>query len=297
MKKRIISIQATAALLSLPLLVLAESDFSVSAWRLVAQSHFIVVGTLDIPVEDLRQAIESGDHRYVELRVAPFELVKGSIERKDLKVRYFTQEAWYAPRPDSVIKMHRKNALLFLIQVDDPYSQGLYFSGHTPAALQLVSEENVDLIRKEVHRQQDLLASFSQPRDSKIEAQYDAVDILIKKSLRKETQHAAFAELEALGKVAVPAMILLMDDRRPLPIKGISLRNKSENAFEGLRHYSPELVVDAMAALLNQLTGEGFGSIYNGASERERRETVNGWRIYLHYSGMLPPNETLQPTQ
>ena len=151
MKKRIISIQATAALLLLPLLVLAQSDFSVSAWRLVAQSHFIVVGTLDIPVEDLRQAIQTGDHRHVELRVAPFELGKGSIERKDLKVGYFTQERWYAPRPDSVIKMHRKNALLFLIQVDDPYSQGLYFSGHTPAALQLVSGENVDLIRKEVH--------------------------------------------------------------------------------------------------------------------------------------------------
>ena len=72
-----------------------------------------------------------------------------------------------------------------------------------------------------------------------------------------------------------------MDDRRRLPDPRISLRNKSPQAFEGLRHYGPEKVVDALAAILNQITGQHFGFIYNGATDAERTQTVRRWRDYL----------------
>jgi hypothetical protein len=49
-----------------------------------------------------------------------------------------------------------------------------------------------------------------------------------------------------------------MDDRRSLPDPRISLKNKSPQAFEGLRHYGPQEVVDALAAILNQITGQKF---------------------------------------
>ncbi len=39
-------------------------------------------------------------------------------------------------------------------------------------------------------------------------------------------------------------------------------------------------MVDALAAVLNQITGRNFGFIYNGASEEERRSAVDGWRHY-----------------
>lgn len=96
-----------------------------------------------------------------------------------------------------------------------------------------------------------------------------------------EAQHRAFAELEAMGCAAVPSIIERMDDRRELPDPNISLRNKSRQAFEGLRHYGPKKVVDALAAILNQITGQDFGFIYNGGTEAERAETVRGWHDYL----------------
>jgi hypothetical protein len=107
------------------------------------------------------------------------------------------------------------------------------------------------------------------------------VAILIGNMLNKRTEHRAFADLEALGCAAVPAIIKRMDDRRTLPDPTIALVNKSPDAFEGLRHYGPKKVVDALAAILNQLTGEDFGSIYNGATDEERTRAVNRWRDWL----------------
>lgn len=72
-----------------------------------------------------------------------------------------------------------------------------------------------------------------------------------------------------------------MDDRRDLPDPRISLANKSPDAFEGLRHYGPKQVVDALAAILNQITGQDFGFIYNGGTNAERKETIDGWREFL----------------
>ena len=96
-----------------------------------------------------------------------------------------------------------------------------------------------------------------------------------------ERQQALFDQLIAKGPDAVPTIIALMDDRRRLAVPAISLVNKSPDAFEGMRHYGPELMVDALAAVLNQITGEHFGFIYNGASDAERRATVTAWRKYL----------------
>jgi hypothetical protein len=104
---------------------------------------------------------------------------------------------------------------------------------------------------------------------------------LIEQMTKQRTEQKAFAELEALGCAAVPATIRRMDDRRNLPDPRISLRNKSPKAFEGLRHYGPEKVVDALAAILNQVTGQDFGFIYNGATDEERSKAVQEWREYL----------------
>lgn len=107
------------------------------------------------------------------------------------------------------------------------------------------------------------------------------VAVLIGQMLEADTEHKAFLDLEALGCAAVPATIRQMDDRRKLPNPAISLRNKSPNAFEGIRHYGPVEVVDALAAILNQVTGQDFGFIYNGATDEERANAVQGWRKFL----------------
>jgi hypothetical protein len=107
------------------------------------------------------------------------------------------------------------------------------------------------------------------------------VAVLIENMIEEKTEQRAFSELESLGCSAVPAIIKRMDDRRKLPDPRISLRNKSPDAFEGIRHYGPQVVVDALAAILNQITGRHFGFIYNGATEVERTKTIQGWRDFL----------------
>jgi hypothetical protein len=63
------------------------------------------------------------------------------------------------------------------------------------------------------------------------------VAALIEKTLSEKTEQKAFADIEALGCPAVSAIIGRMDDRRKLPVPRISLRNKSPQAFEELRHW------------------------------------------------------------
>ena len=107
------------------------------------------------------------------------------------------------------------------------------------------------------------------------------VAVLIESMLKVSSEQKAFSELESLGCPAVPAIIRRMDDRRILPDPRISLRNKSPHAFEGVRHYGPQQVVDALAAPLKQLTGQDFGFIYNGATDEERTKAIRGWRAFL----------------
>jgi hypothetical protein len=107
------------------------------------------------------------------------------------------------------------------------------------------------------------------------------VAVLIERMLNADTEQKAFFDLETLGCAAVPATIQRMDDRRTLPDSRISFRNKSPNAFEDVRHYGPVQVVDALAAILNQVTGQDFGFIYNGATDEEREKSVRGWRGFL----------------
>ena len=123
------------------------------------------------------------------------------------------------------------------------------------------------------------ISGYGQNSSPKIDKR---VAVLIERMSDQKTEQQAFADLESLGCPAVPAIIERMDDRRKLSDPRISLRNKSPDAFEGLRHYGQEKIVDALAAILNQITGKNFGFIYNGATDAERDKTVRGWRDFLH---------------
>jgi hypothetical protein len=250
-------------------------------WPLVAKSHLIVTGTLIVPVEQIRACLISNEHRYVELIVITDQFLKGNAAEQ-LAIRWYTEPRDYAPHPEHVMSFDGKKSFLFLVHVDDDPAGAFYFVRNAGPALSDLEEAFLEQLQSEITVQRELLARFEEIFPPDDEPLSDRVANLIEATTREATQSRAFRRLETLGSRAVPAIIMLMDDRRDLAVPEITLRNHPGH-WEYVRHYGPEKVVDAMAAILNQITGVSFGNIYNGGSERERREVVNGWRVYLYY--------------
>lgn len=151
-----------------------------------------------------------------------------------------------------------------------------------------VREPDEAFLERVRHRQRLHEAMAQQPLAIERERE-ERIRAILRRIVRdEEHQQRAFAQLLALGEPDVPALIAAMDDRRRLPVRSIRLENRAADAFEPYRRYGPELVVDAVDAILNQLTWESFGSIQNGASDAEREACVRGWRIYAHYLTRRP---------
>src|SRR5688572_10917120 len=99
----------------------------------------------------------------------------------------------------------------------------------------------------------------------------------------------AFRQLEALGEVAVPCIVSHLDDMRPLPNPQISFTNRDPRAFEEYAHYEAELVHDALAAILRQITDEDIGAFDadRPSAERDllRQRSRHRWIVWCrtHY--------------
>ncbi|EIZ79892.1 RDD domain-containing protein [Novosphingobium sp. Rr 2-17] len=193
-------------------------------------------------------------------------------------LRFYPQDATYKPSNGAMLGLAGEPAILFLTRVDDG-PVGLYFAGYTPDALKRATDLTVAAARAEAARQAQIVASWradtTLPHFAEVRALIASLG-----QVNGDQQQRVFDRLEALGEVAVPAIIAQMDDRRPLRTQAISLVNHAQDAFEGMRHYGPEQVVDGLDAVLNQVTGESFGSIVNGGSTRQRDAVVAGWKVF-----------------
>jgi len=101
-------------------------------------------------------------------------------------------------------------------------------------------------------------------------------------TLSEESGTAAFTELESMGIEIVPHLICHLNDMRPVAMSEITLENDWPSAFEALRHYGPKTVHDALAAILNQITGQRFLFVYNGATPQEREENRKKWIVWYN---------------
>ena len=121
-----------------------------------------------------------------------------------------------------------------------------------------------------------LLSSCANGRAA--ESMNSRVSRLIDETTKSEkSAQKAFNELEVLGNQAVPYLVGNLGDMRPLATREIALENRASDAFEGIRHYGPETVHDALAAILSQVTGKSFIIVYNGATPNEREENRVKW--------------------
>lgn len=121
-----------------------------------------------------------------------------------------------------------------------------------------------------------LTACVSQS-DSMAKAVSERVEDLTK---TPASQERALRELEEMGSSAVPFIVGHLGDVRSLAEPRMSLVNHASDVFEGLRHYSPKTVHDALSAVLNQLTGESFEFVYSGATAEKRASNQTRWTAW-----------------
>lgn len=244
--------------------------------KLVAESDVIVVATPNVPVTAIQSAMQEDAPDYIDVPLSGASSLKGVNAGSNLTLKIYPKNTTYAPSPEALVEQTGKPTLLFLTRVDQG-PVGVYLTNSLDA-LQDASSARVDAVRAEVHRQEALSrgspANGSQPYFKEVRDLLSGLP-----QATPERQEEVFRKLEALGAAGVPAIVAQMDDRRPLAVPQITLVNHSPNAFEGLRHYGPSVVVDALDAILNQITGFG-GFVVNGGSERERQAAVAAWRVY-----------------
>jgi hypothetical protein len=249
---------------------------------LVAQSMVIAQGTLTAPIKAIETCIASDKHDYVDLQLSSVELLKGAADPV-LKIRWFTRPEDYSPSLADIRRLNSKKVLVFLIAIANPSVKGLYFAGYTSEALRVADEGVVRAVRDEIGIQRKLLAEFNRNFPAANEPLYVRIKALIDALTVEKTEGEAFDKLMHLTPEAAPAVIMLMDDRRDLPNPHVSFES-SPGGFEGITHYGPQKVVDALSIILPGLAHRNFVSTVNGGSEEERQAAVDGWRIYLSKS-------------
>ena len=245
--------------------------------NLLAGSGLVLVGRMEVPKQRLLEEARNPSPDYLDIPIQISGVVKGE-NVASATVRFYPRDAAYKPSNDSVLRLAGAQAILFLTRVDDG-PVGLYFAGYSPDALKPATDQTLEAAREEASRQAKIINSWHEDTTLPRFGEVRALIARLGRVSGDEQQHV-FDKLERLGDEAVPAIISQMDDRRTLQTQAISLVNHAKDAFEGMRHYGPKQVVDGLDAVLNQITGESFGSITNGGSDRQRAATVAGWRVY-----------------
>ncbi|MDF7774386.1 hypothetical protein P1X14_03935 [Sphingomonas sp. AOB5] len=243
--------------------------------NLLAGSNLVLIGRMTAPAQLAGEA-EKPSPGYLDIPVVVDGVLKGDAA-DHVSLRFYPKDAPYKPSNDDVLRLTGVPAILFLTRAED----GLYFAGYTPGALTRATDLAVGTTRAEISRQEQIAGAWR--IDTRL-PRFGEVRTLIARlgHVRDDAQRSIFEQLEALGSEAVPAIIAQMDDRRPLLTQEISLINHDPDAFEGITHYGPEQVVDALNAVLTHITGVSFGSISNGGSDRERDAAIAGWRVYAN---------------
>jgi hypothetical protein len=256
-------------------------------WRPSAAAEHVAVGTLHVPVDEIRADIASGSTRYIDVAISIDATLKGELPTVTA-IRHFTRDRSYNISNDALIALDGQRVILFLVRG----LGGLYFPNIGPEALQPAFPSSVAELRTEIARQDLVSRSWMPHPDSPHRAEVQA---LIERLLLVTTQDRAVQELDALAPDAIIAIIDLMDDRRQLGKRRIALRNRFPNAFEAYAQYGPEMVIDVCVGILTGSARAGFfSSIVNGGSEQERQMAVAAWRVYAdivlnHPKELEPP--------
>jgi hypothetical protein len=255
-------------------------------WRSIAASTLIVKGVFQVDTNKIKEIKESKND-YIEIKLIIDSVLKGNIPPKEITIQdYICSKDWKWPYCDEtdLVQFNKKRTII-LLGKDGITSQEIYIYSNPYYKIEsifLESEESK--IKEEIAKQEMITKDVNLHSICSNDSVSSKVKNLIENMLIKANAEEAYAELEKMGFDAVPSIICHMDDRRDLALKGISLKNKNPEFWEANRHYGPKVIVDVLAAILNQITNECFNFIYNGGNEEERANEVRAWRTYLWHA-------------
>lgn len=249
-------------------------------WAVLAASHYVLRGTLKAPVEELARRLAEDEHAYVDLEIEAPESLYGQLGGTPPKLRYYSRPLPYAPHPERVMALDGQAVIACLALLDQPYNKGLYLSGFDPSALRAASEPLLSSTRAELAAQAALLDRYLLRPHTELEPEEEVVQELLVRLGLPGQGYVAWNDLFSMGPRIAPAVVRHMDDRRPVGAEALPLHSRQPTAAGRPTHFAPQLVVDALSGLLNELVGAAFGNILNGASERERQAEVRAWRIW-----------------
>jgi hypothetical protein len=253
---------------------------------LFMESNVVATATLAVEKGAVRRAFGASGG-YFDLVFVNLKSIGGKAPSR-ISVRVFAKKQRGYVQPEQMERLAGEPVLVFLTRASD----GEFYLVGQEKALQPATAAIIDAAEAERDRQWAILRAWKPDRTL---PHYGEVHSLVAKlaaipkpargnNAAYDEAHARqdeiFARLETLGKSAVPAMAAHLDDRRPLAVEQISLVNHSSQAFEAMRHYGPEQVGDALAAILGQVAGISFDPIYNGGTDAQRRSAIAAWRIY-----------------
>jgi len=196
-----------------------------------------------------------------------------------------------------------KEALVFL-RVFSSRSGRTYFEIEWfPSSVQQYSPASDAALREELRNQDRMVSEVKAlldargfPGEEQIKAQ--TALLLNPSTYRVEDRFssvssvpAPLAALEALGEPAIPALVKLLDDRRPLPGGKVEITQRTSNTVNFL---SAGEVVDVLSRVLNRVAVDAgdtkqwdystFGGLAAGSSPADRDRAVRGWRLLLGHS-------------
>lgn len=252
---------------------------------MIAEADTVLIGTLNAPADQLQIAAKAPKRdktKWVTIGISGATDLMGTSTAISASCFYWADTNSYAGavvNPSEVANRDGKETILLLSWRNGCFANWFSPKGYHLEALYPSTPEMVATIRAQIKDQSTYLAAFDARFQRENVPLYDRVKTLIADLLDRQKATSAFQQLHDLGNAAVPAMILLLDDRRQLP--SATLEYNSQHAT---LQCAPRTVLEALAMVLGNITGEHYNESITGGDEVLCRKLIKYWRLYLIHS-------------
>ncbi|MCB9765416.1 MAG: hypothetical protein H6739_36920 [Alphaproteobacteria bacterium] len=272
------------ALPFIPAPALAQDTPAPIAPLTLLASHLVVEAVLRVPVAAIVDQMRGAAHpALVPLTLEEPRSLFGEVREHPTVMAWHPGMPELGPAPERVLALHEAKVVAALAPQDWGGGMRWHFAGFDPGALQPTSPQVLSAAEAELARQAAALDRYlrepaaSEPQESTV------VELIA--AMGDVGAGVAALGLTALGPGAAPSIIRHMDDRRPYGEPQLTLKGPGGQPLV----YQPDHVLDALAAVLNLLTGVAFNVIYSGGNEAQRAHELRCWRTWRALETMDVP--------